>query len=129
MNLLALLPLASKVLDKVIPDPEARAAAKAELLSMNIEAELEEMGVRRDIITAEAKSEHWLTSTWRPALMYLFGFIVANNYVIAPYAELMFSVDMALEMPKQLWQLLTLGVGGYVGGRSLEKAAKAFRGQ
>ena len=49
--------------------------------------------------------------------------IIAVNYLVFPiiaiaYPEIMNNV---LELPDQLWNLLTLGVGGYVVGRSGEK--------
>ena len=37
------------------------------------------------IVLAEAKSEHWLTSIWRPATMLLFALVIAFNILIIPY--------------------------------------------
>ena len=52
-------------------------------------------------------------------------FIVANNYVIAPYIGLFFpEKELILELPGGLWALLNIGVGGYVAGRSAEKIFK-----
>jgi len=79
--------------------------------------ELEEKG---SIIEAEAKSEHFLTSNWRPILMLIFGFIVLNNYVLVPYMELMFDVSVNLEIPPDMWAILKLGIGGYIAGKSGE---------
>src|ERR1700681_1511514 len=49
------------------------------------------------VITAEEK-EGWLARSWRPLIMLLFGFIIANNYVIDPW----FHVG-ALPVPPDLW--------------------------
>lgn len=54
--------------------------------------------------------------------MCLFGVIVANNYVVAP----IFGTTQA-EIPPDMWDLLKLGVGGYVVGRSTEKAVKLWK--
>lgn len=72
---------------------------------------------------AEAKSQSWLTAAWRPLLMMVVISIIAINYLVLPiiaigYPEVM---DNVLELPDQLWNLLTLGVSGYVVGRSGEK--------
>lgn len=82
-----------------------------------------------EVIIAEAKGESWLQRNWRPSLMVVFGFIVANNYIIAPYLDAMFDWQVMLEIPIQLWDLLKLGVGGYIGGRSLEKGIKLWKGK
>lgn len=79
------------------------------------------------IIEAEAKSEHWLVSSWRPITMLVFVFIIANNYIIVPYAQALFSTKIpALELTQEMWDLVQLGLGGYVVGRSFEKAMKNY---
>lgn len=72
------------------------------------------------VIRAEAGSASWLARSWRPILMLTFTYIVAHNYVIGP----MFSLT-TLEIPTDMWELLKLGIGGYVLGRSAEKVAVA----
>ena len=63
-------------------------------------------------------------------MMCLFGLIVANNYIVFPYLQ-NFLPDHAvlLPIPQDLWQLLKLGIGGYVVGRSGEKIVKVMREQ
>ena len=56
--------------------------------------------------------------------------IVAWNFLFAPLIELFVQlftgnmIPLTIDLPDQLWSLLMIGVGGYVGGRSLEKVAK-----
>lgn len=84
--------------------------------------------VQGNIIVAEAKSEHPLTSQWRPITMLTFVFIIANNYIIVPYMSALFGVDIpSLELTAEMWNLLTVGLGGYVAGRSAEKFAKNWK--
>ncbi len=33
-----------------------------------------------------------------------------------------------LALPPELWNLMTLGVSGYIGGRSVEEAVSAWKG-
>jgi hypothetical protein len=60
--------------------------------------------------------------------MLVFTAIVANNYILAPYLQAMFGWSVSLEMPEQLWNLLSIGIGGYIFGRSGEKAVKHWKG-
>ena len=59
--------------------------------------------------------------------MLVFVFIIANNYIIAPYAKALFDVELILELPPQMWDLLKIGLGGYVVGRSAEKGIKVWK--
>jgi|TARA_B100001245_G_scaffold230940_1_gene211145 hypothetical protein len=117
-----------RIIDKIIPDPEAKAEATRKLLEIQQAGELAEVEAAMNVVVAEAKSEHALTSQWRPITMLVFTAIVANNYIIAPYLMAMFGWNVMLEMPDQLWNLLSIGIGGYVVGRSSEKAIKNWKG-
>ena len=82
---------------------------------------------KAQIITAEAKSEHWLVSAWRPITMLTFTFIVANNYILVPYANMFLIEDIKpLILTQDMWDLLKIGLGGYIVGRSVEKATKHY---
>ncbi len=81
-----------------------------------------------DIIKTEASSEHWITATWRPILMLVIIAIIANNYLFGPYLEAIFNIAIVLPLDDRLWDLLTIGVGGYVVGRSGEKIVERWRG-
>ena len=86
-----------------------------------------------NIVLAEAKSEHWLTASWRPFTMILFALVIAINILIIPYVVIpilwMFSIPVPefMVIPEQVWTLITIGLGGYVGGRSGEKMVKAWK--
>jgi hypothetical protein len=72
------------------------------------------------IITTEMKG-NWLQRSWRPILMLVIIMIVANNYLLMPFITAATGWGIVLELPAQLWNVLTVGVGGYVAGRSGEK--------
>lgn len=83
-----------------------------------------------DILMAEIKGQAWLQQNWRPMLMLTFAAIIANNYIVVPWIGVLaaaigsdFSAPV-LEFPGEFWQLLVIGVGGYIAGRSLEKTQK-----
>lgn len=115
------------LIKKWFPDPEEASKREAELATMIANQELEVFKTQARVINAESRSEHFLAATWRPITMLVFVFIIANNYILAPYIGLFFDVDVSLELPPDMWDLLKIGLGGYVVGRSSEKAVKAWR--
>lgn len=119
-----LMPVVGKLIDKFIPDPIEAAKAKAELLSQENAAFFKELELQASVVLQEAKSEHWLTANWRPVTMLTFVAIIANNYIIYPYLALFFADAPLLPIPPDMWDLLKIGLGGYVVGRSAEKVVK-----
>lgn len=111
------------VLGRFIASPDKKLEAQLELTKVATDYQVQILLAEKDlavqqasVIIAEAKSESWIARNWRPLTMLTFVFIVAFNYIIAP----LFSVK-ALDIPPDMWQLLKLGIGGYVIGRSVEK--------
>jgi len=119
MNVLA--PILGDVLKKVIPDSDKGAEIEREvrLALLSHTDSLEAM--RGKIVLEEAKSGNWLTSAWRPILMLVIIAIIAMNYLVFPIIGIFYPEMIRLELPVELWNLLTVGVGGYVVGRSGEK--------
>lgn len=104
-----------KVIDRVWPDPAEAAKAKLALLELNQRGDLTEFTERAGIVKAEASSESFLTSGWRPLVMLTFtGLIVARWFGWA--APNITEAEML-----QLWRIVEFGLGGYVVGRSVEK--------
>jgi len=116
--------LREAITGKAIEDPNKR----AEILMKLKEAELLTQQLRARVIEAEAKSEHWITSAWRPITMLVFVFIIANNYILVPYFTALGLKIPTLELTNQMWGLIKLGLGGYIIGRSTEKVVKTLKG-
>ncbi len=115
------------VIDKSIEDKDEAAKLKARFQEMALTGQMKEIEAAAGVIAAEAQGDSWLQRNWRPMLMCLFGVIVANNYVLAPYIMLFFQISVELTIPPDMWDLLKLGVGGYVVGRSVEKGVKLWK--
>lgn len=115
MSLLSFLPIVGDVLDKIIPDPKAQAEAKVKLMELAQKGEFTEMTTKADIIKAEASSESWLAQSWRPIMMLTFGALIVARWM--GYAAPGISQEEILK----LWNIVELGLGGYVIGRSVEK--------
>jgi len=124
--------LINKVLDKTVGDKDLKQKLKSEALAQLMTQDHSEFETQikeqTKIVLAEANSQSWLARNWRPGLMCLFGLIIANNYIVFPYMN-MFFADKAvlLPVPVHLWDLLKLGIGGYVVGRSGEKIVSVWK--
>jgi uncharacterized membrane protein (DUF106 family) len=119
----AIMEIGSKVLDKVLPDPEAKAKAQAELVKLQQEGRLAELNadnIEAQELTkrqeADMKSDSWLSKNIRPMTLIfilviytIFGFMSAWDLEVnGPYVELLGQ-----------WGMLIMSF--YFGGRTLEK--------
>ena len=68
-----------------------------------------------DIVTTEAASSHWLAANWRPMLMVFFAGLIGARWF--GWSAQGISETEYLK----LWDIVQLGLGGYVIGRSAEK--------
>ena len=111
----ALLEVGGKLIDRFLPSQADQDAAKLELLRLHQSGELSLIAAQSSIIKAEAESEHWLASCWRPILMLTFGALIVARWFgwAAP--------DLSEAEYIKLWSIVELGLGGYVVGRSAEK--------
>ena len=77
--------------------------------------------MQTDIILSESKG-NWIQRSWRPILMLAFGFII----IYCKFLALLFSLPVP-ELEPEFWNLLQLGIGGYVVGRSGEKIMQVYQ--
>tara|TARA_R100000742_G_C4277110_1_gene98698 strand:+ start:1921 stop:2322 length:402 start_codon:yes stop_codon:yes gene_type:complete len=119
--------IALGVVDKSVQDKDLAEKLKSQITSQMLDNKSKELQSAASIIQAEASSKHWLTATWRPALMWICIIVIFNNYIILPFANLVFGASIELSIPDPMWNLLTIGVGGYIAGRSGEKIAQNWK--
>ena len=73
---------------------------------------------RAEVVRTEAEG-NWLQRSWRPIVMLAFaGIVLAGVFFDLPL----------LSEKSRLWDLLEIGIGGYVVGWSLEKVAACWKG-
>jgi len=89
-----------------------------ELMGKVIDLESESIKAQQAVLVAEAGSESWLASNWRPMTMITF---VAMTSLHA-----LGFIDMDAQMSERYFNLVEIGLGGYVVGRSLEKIAPSL---
>ena len=123
-----------KIIDKVIPDPAAKAAAQQELLKLQQAGALKEMEVSLSAIIAEANSTDPWTSRARPSFLYVVYILLLWSIPMGILA--MFAPDRAVAftagfkgwlaaLPEPVLTLFGVVMTGYVAGRSWEKVRGA----
>ena len=110
-----LAPILGKVAANLFPDPVEQARAEAEMMRQLLAHQGEIEQAAAEVVKAEAASEHWLAANWRPLLMLTFGALIVARWLgwAAP--------DLTESEYIKLWDIVELGIGGYVIGRSAEK--------
>lgn len=96
----------AKLLDKIIPDPEARARAKLELLKLEGSQELTLVQAQLSAIVAEAASTDPWTSRARPSFLYVM------------YAMILWALPMGLigALSPNTAQAIASGMSAYLNG-------------
>jgi hypothetical protein len=121
--LAAIMSIGEKVLDKVLPDPEAKARAMAELTKIQNEGKLAELNadnVEAQELTkrmqADMTSDSWLSKNIRPMTLV---------YILTAYLALAIMDALGLDISDNFVSLLgqwgMLVMSFYFGGRTLEK--------
>lgn len=90
-------------------------AAEAAVVTKVIDYESQLVVAKQNIIVAEAQGESWLQRNWRPIMMLTFGGLVCAKWLGFTAEGITEPVELAL------MDLIQIGVGGYVVGRSAEK--------
>jgi hypothetical protein len=109
------------IVDGVVEDNDEANRVKLEIQRQLTENKSSELETSAKIVLAEAQGS-WLQRNWRPLLMVTFtGLIVAHWFgLTAP--------NIPESVQNSLLNIVMVGVGGYVVGRSGEKIADKFKG-
>ena len=122
-----------KILDKVIPDPAQKAAAKLQLLQLQQTGELKEMETALSAIIAEAQSADPYTSRARPSFLYVVYILLLSSIpmgILFAYSpETAKDITAGFKawldaIPEPIITLFGVGYLGYSGMRTLDKRAK-----
>jgi len=124
MSLLALLPTIGKVLDKVIPDKNARQAAQFALEAADQKGELDLLLGQLEVNKVEAASDSLFVAGWRPFIGWVCGVGLMYNVLLSPFLDIWF--DMPTVDPALLYPVL-MGMLGLAGARTFEKTKGVSR--
>lgn len=122
MNFLTLIPLFSTLIDRIFPDKakadEAKILMQKEInaaAAAQAQADAQKVESQSKVIVSEASSMSYAARNWRPHLMYAIMLVVVYDFICAPLLK-SFGLDiMVAPVPPEMWTLLTVGVGGYIG--------------
>jgi len=131
MNLLDVFTIGSKILDRVLPDPQAKAAAQLELFKAQQAGEFKELDnqLQRDLAQIavnqeEAKSESLFKSGWRPAVGWVCVIGLLYTYLAQPLLAWASATKGVASPPTlDLGDLIIL-LGGMLGLGTLRTAEK-----
>lgn len=119
---------AAELVDNLHTSEEEKAKVQLEMSRIQTETALQVLDyeqrllqARADIVKADAQSAHWLQANWRPITMLTFVFLICLRF-FGVNPEGMTEADF-----NNLWQLIQIGLGGYVVGRSAEKVMKVYK--
>jgi len=110
------------LIDKLFPDPAKAGEAKLKLVELQQNGQLADLEANTkiilagsDVVKTEAASTHWLAANWRPLTMITFTSLIVARWFgwAAP--------NLSEAEYLKLWDIVELGLGGYVVGRSVEK--------
>jgi hypothetical protein len=120
----------AKLIDKIIPDPRARDAAKLELLKLEGSQEMEAVRTQLSAILAEAGSHDPWTSRARPSFLYVMYAIILwaipMGLIAAVRPEMAQGIATGMNaylagIPEPLWALFGTGYLGYTAARQWGK--------
>jgi hypothetical protein len=125
--LTALLDVGGKLIDKLIPDPEAKAKAQLDLAKMAQDGELAKMANETDLykteqnnltdrLKADMGSDSWLSKNIRPMTLI---FILLAYSTFAMMSAFNYNTNQAYVELLGQWGMLIMSF--YFGGRTLEK--------
>lgn len=128
--------IGAKLIDKLIPDPAAKAQAQLELVKLQQAGELDEMKTQLSAIIAEAQSSDPFTSRARPTFLYvvyilfLWSIPMGLLTIFNPMAATAFTDGFRswlAAIPEPILTLFGTVMLGYVAGRSWEKVRGAAK--
>jgi len=122
-------PIAS-IIDKIIPDKEARAKAKLELIKLEGTQEMRMIEAQLQAIVAEAQSKDPWTSRARPSFLYVMYALILTALPMGLISA--FNPDAAIDiaqgmntylsgLPEPLYMLFGTGYLGYTAARQWGK--------
>lgn len=121
----------ARLIDKIIPDPDARDRAKLELLKLEGSQEMEAIRTQLTAIVAEAQSNDPWTSRARPSFLYvmyaLLLWAIPMGLIAAVRPDMAESIARGMHaylagIPEPLYMIFGTGYLGYTAARQWEKA-------
>ena len=128
-----ILGVGEKLIDRWVPDPKQKHAAKMQVMEMAQRGEFREIEIRMSAILAEANSDDPWTSRARPSFLYVCYLLILAAIPMGVISAISPETGLAIAagfkawleaIPSDLYTLMTVGYLGYNGARSFDKTRK-----
>lgn len=113
--------LLTTAIDKIAPDAGMAEKLKSEALTQLLQLDTVALDKQANIIVAEANGDSWLQRNWRPLVMINFACLITAHWLGFTPENLGESQVLAL------LDIVKVGLGGYIVGRSAEKVMKEYK--
>jgi hypothetical protein len=116
------------IIDQVVTDKDLAVQLKADIQLAILRIQEKTLEVQGDVVMAEAKGESAIQRMWRPIFMVFLMGNIQLSVVAGMLGYAQYVADGWAAIPEPAWLLAQIGLGGYVGGRTIEKVTKIATG-
>lgn len=121
MNLLPVISSIVNIVGEFIPDKDKAQELKAKITLEVLQNRSKELENAVSVINTEANGHSWLQRNWRPLVMLTFAGLVVAHWLGFT------SPNLSEAQILGLLDIVQVGIGGYVLGRSGEKIMKEYK--
>ncbi len=136
MDLLGIGPIiqaATEVIGRFIPDPNKKAEVELELTKALLSNQQSIYDAMKTVMAADAASESWLTRNARPIVV-MWGLTTITWIVLTAFIDAIFdthvlspTLNSISAVPDQLWNIVMVGIGGYILAKGVTDGIAAAR--
>ena len=109
--------------DQVVEDKDQAALLKNNLQTLVLQGQMKEVEAAMKIVISEAQGGSWIQRSWRPLTMLTFVALIVARWLGFTAPGITTEVELAL------FEIIKIGLGGYVVGRSVEKGIKVWKSE
>jgi hypothetical protein len=117
----------SGILNKIIPDADKRIEVQAEIERALIANQSAIYDAMKEVMAADSASESMLTRNARPIVV-MWCLVMITWVVVSPMFGLQTeTIDAIKAVPGDLWNLVMVGIGGYILAKTVTDGIKASK--
>jgi len=109
--------------DQVVEDKDQAAKLKNNLQTLVLQGQMKEVEAAMKIVISEAQGGSWIQRSWRPLTMLTFVALIVARWLGFTAPGITTEVELAL------FEIIKIGLGGYVVGRSVEKGIRVWKSE
>jgi hypothetical protein len=123
----AIIAAVSGILNRIIPDADKRMEVEGEIQRALLANQSAIYDAMKEVMAADAGSESMLTRNARPIVV-MWCLVMITWVVVSPMFGLQVATIAAIKaVPSDLWNLVMVGIGGYILAKSVTDAVKAVK--